>query len=98
MEVVHQFFDGEPRHNVKRALLTPWTATFDRLPLLRGEHLLSDGVVVNAGAQELAAKTEGFRAVTVPQESEVADFDEAARQDYRLQPLATSRARRLSRL
>ncbi len=68
---------------MKRALLTPGTATFDRLPLLRSEHLLRDGVVVNAGAQELAAKTEGFRAVAVRQESEVADFDEAGRQDMK---------------
>jgi hypothetical protein len=81
VDVDHQFFDGEPRHDVKRALLTPGTATFDRLPLLGSEHLLREGVVVKPGAQELTAKTQGFRAVAAGQESEVADFDEAARQD-----------------
>jgi hypothetical protein len=40
-------------------------------------------VVLNAGTQVLAAKTktEGLRAVAVSQESEVADLDEADRQD-----------------
>ena len=81
MDVDHQLFDREPRHDVKRALLTPGTATFDGLPLLGSEQVLKYGVVVKAGAQELAAKTEGFRAIAVRQEAEVADFDESARQD-----------------
>ena len=78
--VCHQFFDGEPGHDMERALLTPGTATLHGLPLLWRKDLGS-GVMVSAGAQEFTAKTEGLRAVAVSQESEVTDFDEARRQD-----------------
>ena len=78
--VDHQFLDRELCDDMKRALLTPGTATFHRLPLLWREDL-RDRVVVSARAQVLTAKTEGFRAVAVGQESEVADFDEAGGQD-----------------
>src|SRR5215471_2860423 len=60
--VCHQFFDGEPGHDMERALLTPGTATLHGLPLLWRKDLGS-GVMVSAGAQEFTAKTEGLRAV-----------------------------------
>ena len=60
--------------------MTDGTATFHRLPLLRGEHL-GGRMVGNGGLQVLTAKREGLRAVAVSEETEVADLDEAQGQD-----------------
>jgi hypothetical protein len=80
MHIDHQFFYREQSHDVELVLPTAGTAMFHHLPLL-GREQLSEGAVVSAGVQVFPAKAEGLSAVSVGEESEVADFDETDGED-----------------
>jgi len=75
-----QFLDREPSQKAKGAALTRGTAAFHRLRLLLSEHL-GGWVVGTSRLQVLAADRQGLRAVAVGEETEVADLDEAGRQN-----------------
>ena len=80
VRVNHQLFSREPSHDAQCALLTHRAATFHSSLLLLGESH-GGGRSRSASLQVLTTEGEGGGAVTVGEETEVTDLDEARGQD-----------------